>query len=255
MNHVLSSINPPDFLQLLAHDLRWKMLLALARSDLRGQELVQRLSQPQNLVSYHLKQLREYQLVSEHRSAADGRDIYYSLDLERMQQLYLLAGAALHPALNCAGPAAETAAVPRPPLRVLFLCTHNSARSQMAEGLLRHFGGDRVEVFSAGNQPDGVHPFAVRAMAEAGIDISRQRAKSMAGFVDQTFDYVITVCDRVREVCPVFPNEPECIHWSFPDPAAVEGPDEVRYRAFQQTARQLATRLRYFLALLKENHP
>lgn len=252
MSLALSSVQPPEFLQLLANNLRWKVLVALARSDLRGQELVQHLGQPQNLVSYHLKQLRDHGLISEHRSAADGRDIYYSLNLERMQQLYLVAGAALHPALSCAEPTAETASSPRPPLRILFLCTHNSARSQMAEGLLRHFAGDRLKVFSAGNQPAEVHPAAIRAMAEMGLDISRQRSKSITEFLGQRFDYVITVCDRVREVCPVFPNEPECIHWSLPDPAVVEGPDETRYRAFQETAQQLAARLRYFLALV--NH-
>jgi protein-tyrosine-phosphatase len=254
MNTALSSLQPPEFLQLLANNLRWRLLTALARSDLRGQELVQHLGQPQNLVSYHLKQLRDHGLVSEHRSAADGRDIYYSLTLERVQQLYLASGEALHPALSCAGPATSTNFVPQSPLRVLFLCTHNSARSQMAEGLLKHLGGERFEVFSAGNQPAEVHPDAVRAMAEAGIDISGQRSKSMAEFLGQRFDYVITVCDRVREVCPVFPDEPECIHWSFPDPAAVEGPDPVRYRAFQETARQLATRIGYLLATIEHQH-
>jgi protein-tyrosine-phosphatase len=250
MNTTLTSLQPPEFLQLVANDLRWRLLLALANSDLRGQELVRLLDQPHNLVSYHLKQLREHQLVSEHRSAADGRDVYYSLNLERVQQLYLAAGAALHPALPCREPGPEIRAPDQPPLRVLFLCTHNIARSQMAEALLRHLGGERVEVFSAGNQPAQVHPAAIRAMAEIGLDISHQRSKSIEEFVDQTFDYVITVCDRVREVCPVFPNDPTSIHWSFPDPAAIEGPEEVQYRAFQQTARQLATRLNYWLMLI-----
>ena len=255
MNTALSSFKPPEFLQLLANNLRWRLLTALASSDLRGQELVQLLGQPQNLISYHLKQLRDHQLVSEHRSAADGRDIYYSLNLERMQQLYLASGEALHPALSCAEPAPKTTFIPHSPFRVLFLCTHNSARSQMAEALLRHLGGDRVEVFSAGNQPAQVHPDAIRAMAEVGIDISQQRSKSMEEFLGQSFDYIITVCDRVREVCPVFPNDPDCIHWSFPDPAAVDGPEEVRYRAFQKTAQQLTARIRYFLPLIQPPTP
>ncbi len=255
MDVASSSLQPSKFLQLLANDLRWRLLAALARSDLRGQELVQLVGQPQNLVSYHLKQLRNHHLVGEHRSAADGRDVYYSLNLDRVQALYQAAGATLHPALSCSESPAK--ASPQPaltrgrPLRVLFLCTHNSARSQMAEGILRHLGGGGVEVFSAGNHSTEVHPNAVRAMAEAGIDIGHQRSKSMAEFLGQTFDYVITVCDRAREACPVFPNDPECVHWSFSDPAAVEGADEVRYQAFQETARQLTTRIRYLLARIQ----
>jgi len=121
----------------------------------------------------------------------------------------------------------------------------------MAEGILRHFGGDTVEVFSAGSEPGRVHPNAVRAMADMNIDIGPHTSKNMGGFVGQQFDYVITVCDKVREVCPVFPDDPERIHWSFSDPAAVEGTEKVQYQAFKQTARELHTRIAYLLLMIE----
>jgi protein-tyrosine-phosphatase len=121
----------------------------------------------------------------------------------------------------------------------------------MAEGILRHFGGDSVEVYSAGSEPGGVHPGAVRAMADMNINISQHTSKEMDDFVGQQFDYVITVCDKVREVCPVFPDDPERIHWSFADPAAVKGPAEVGYQAFKQTARELQTRISYLLMVIE----
>jgi len=118
--------------------------------------------------------------------------------------------------------------------RVLFVCTHNSARSQMAEGFLRALAGDRFEVASAGTEARGLHPFAVQAMAEEGIDISLQSSKTVDGFVGERFDLVITVCDEAAEACPVFPNAAERRHWSFPDPSAVRGDDEERFAAFAQ---------------------
>jgi len=256
-----TSTAPPDFLKLLAHDLRWQLLAALAHSDYRVQELVERVNRPVNLVSYHLKQLRNHQLVTERRSSADGRDVYYSLDLNHLATLYHESGSQLHPALGKPVPnqQAGPASLSQSPLRVLFLCTHNSARSQMAEGLLRHLGGAGVEVFSAGNQPATVHPHAIRAMAELGIDISRQRAKHMDEFSGQSFDLVITVCDRVRENCPAFPNDPERVHWSIPDPLAADAntdgtlPDQApvdAYPLFATVAQELRTRVTYLLLAL-----
>ena len=135
--------------------------------------------------------------------------------------------------------------------RVLFLCTHNAARSQMAEGILRDLSRGAVEVFSAGTEPAGVHPLAIRALRDMGIDISGQRSKHVDEFANQTFDFVATLCDSARELCPVFPSDPEMIHWSFPDPGAVVGTEQERLQAFKQTARELATRLRPFLALVE----
>jgi thioredoxin type arsenate reductase len=135
--------------------------------------------------------------------------------------------------------------------RVLFLCTHNAARSQMAEGILRDLSKGSVDVFSAGTEATGVHPLAVRALREVGIDISQQRSKNVSEFEGQTFDFVATLCDSAQELCPVFPGDPERIHWSFPDPGAVQGTEEERLRAFRQTARELATRLRPFMAFVE----
>jgi protein-tyrosine-phosphatase len=240
---------PPDILKLLAHEVRWSLVSALARSDHRVNELVGLLGQPMNLISYHLKRLREQQLVAERRSSADGRDVYYSLDLERLRASYVAAGASLHPVLDFATTHSAGATQAGPPARVLFLCTHNSARSQMAEGILRHLGGERVAAFSAGSEPAEVRPEAVRALAAVGIDISQQRSKHLDSLTAQPFDYIITVCDRVREVCPLFPDDPERIHWSLADPAAV-AEAAARERAFQQTAQQLLTRVRYLLTLI-----
>ena len=115
---------------------------------------------------------------------------------------------------------------------MLFVCTHNSARSQMAEAFLRELAGDRFDVESAGTEARGVHPMAVQAMAEKGIDISLQKSKTVDRFLDQRFDLVITVCDDTAEACPVFPNAKERRHWSFRDPSAVIGDAEQRFAAF-----------------------
>jgi len=132
--------------------------------------------------------------------------------------------------------------------RVLFVCTHNSARSQMAEALLRHHGGDRFEAFSAGTEPRSLHPFAVRVMAEIGVDISEQLSKSVDQFVDEPFDFVITVCDQAGEACPLFPGAIEQLHWSFSDPSAVEGSEEERLEAFHRVRDEIAARVRDFVS-------
>lgn len=136
-----------------------------------------------------------------------------------------------------------------PPIRVLFLCTHNSARSQMAEALLRHIGGERFDVQSAGTAATRVHPLAVAAMADVGIDISNARSKHLNQFVGDDFDFVITVCDAANESCPIFPGDPNRIHWSFPDPSAVEGSDEQRARAFAKVRDEITLRLRTWVQL------
>src|SRR6266849_1446351 len=118
--------------------------------------------------------------------------------------------------------------------RVLFLCTHNSARSQMAEGLLRHLGGQRFDVFSAGTEASRVRPLAIRAMAELGIDISGQQSKALERYLDQSFDAVITVCDQANEVCPVFYGAKQRLHWSFPDPSAARGSEAEQLAVYRQ---------------------
>ena len=136
------------------------------------------------------------------------------------------------------------------PPRILFLCTHNSARSQMAEAILRELGGGRVEAASAGTEVTRVHPLAVREMAERGIDIGAQRSKHLNEFIGEKLDYVITVCDNAGESCPVFPGGPERIHWSIPDPSAVEGTEEIRAAAFKRAADDLTIRIRDLLTRL-----
>jgi arsenate reductase len=131
--------------------------------------------------------------------------------------------------------------------RVLILCTGNSARSQMAEGLLRHDGGDRHEVFSAGTKPSHVRSEAIRVMREAGIDISGHCSKSVDEFVGEEFDYVITVCDNARESCPFFPATTKRIHWSIEHPAAVQGSEEERLAAFRRVRDDLRGRLQGFV--------
>ena len=247
------SPQPLAFLKLLAHDIRWRILLALVKSDYRVNELVRLIKQPPNLISYHLKRLRLKELVTERRSSADARDIYYSLNLDQFRQLYLQTGQSLHPAIGSVSPQPHPQAVAYAKVRVLFLCTHNSARSQMAEGLLRKLGGDQVEVFSAGSEPTSIHPMAIKVMSRIGVDLSQQRSKHLNEFVGQNFDYIVTVCDRVREVCPVFPGDPEQIHWSFPDPAAIEGNQQTQERGFANTANQLAIRIQYLLLVIERN--
>ncbi len=134
--------------------------------------------------------------------------------------------------------------------RVLILCTANSARSQMAEALLRHIAGDRLDIYSAGTKPSVVNPVAIEAMGAIGIAISGQRSKHLNEFLDMPFDYVITVCDNAAETCPVFPGLAVRIHWSFPDPAAVEGSNADRLASFAQVRDALEKTLREWAAAL-----
>lgn len=127
--------------------------------------------------------------------------------------------------------------------KVLFLCTHNSARSQMAEGLLRHLGGDRFESYSAGTEQTRVHPQAIRAMADLGVDLSSYTSKLVDAFRDQQFDYVITVCDRANETCPFFPSHGKRLHWSFEDPSAAKGSADDQLAEFRRIRDQIRARI------------
>jgi arsenate reductase len=134
---------------------------------------------------------------------------------------------------------------------VLFLCTGNSARSIIAEALLRSLGGADFDVYSAGTHPKGINPFTQKVLQQAGLDSMEFRSKGMDEYLDRTFDYVITVCDNAAEECPVFPGDPQRIHWSFTDPAAVEGTDVVKLAAFQQTLREMRQRLEAFVPVAR----
>src|SRR5690606_26494017 len=186
---------PPAFLQLAGHELRWRLLVELSRSDRRVHELTGLLDEPQNLVSYHLGKLRDAELVSSRRSSADRRDAYYSVDLARVRSLLAATGAALHPGIHLAPAPPGAAARGAVRARVLFLCTGNSARSQMAEALTRARSAGLVEAYSAGSRPRPLHPDAVRVMREEyGIDLSGQRSKHLDTFAEDRFDRVITLC-------------------------------------------------------------
>jgi protein-tyrosine-phosphatase/DNA-binding transcriptional ArsR family regulator len=240
-----------EFLQLVADPQRWQLLGELARSDRRVGELTELLGKPQNLVSYHLAELRDAGLVSSRRSSADRRDIYYRVDLLRCRDLLGAAGAALHPGvrLTPAPPAAVSTRHGRTPF-VLFLCTGNSARSQIAQALLEHRSGHTIAARSAGSHPTALHPNAVRVMAERGIDISGRHTKHLRRFTRTHFDRVITLCDKVKEICPEFPGPPTAAHWSMPDPAAEGDGDAASYPAFCRTADELEVRIAFLIGEL-----
>ena len=252
--HAVLGVTPPEFLQLAGHPLRWQLLVELARSDRTVHELTDLVGEAQNLVSYHLGKLREAGLVSTRRSSADGRDAYYAADLIRISDLLTATSGALHPGL---GPTSPPDGSDAPgPVSVLFLCTGNSARSQMAEALVRDRSGGAVQASSAGSHPKPLHPNAVRVMREEhGVDLAGHESKHLSVFADQRFDWVISLCDKVREVCPEFAGDPETIHWSIPDPAAGHADDEASYPAFQRTAAELETRIGFLLAVLTNGTP
>jgi ArsR family transcriptional regulator, arsenate/arsenite/antimonite-responsive transcriptional repressor / arsenate reductase (thioredoxin) len=271
--------------RLLADPVRWRLMRALASSDRRVRELAAAVGQPQNLVSYHLRQLRLGGLVSARRSSFDRRDTYYRLDLDGCAKALAGAAGALHPGLAPASAAPVGApvppsatpehAVPRsggleaagpgsggpgsggpeslvaPGLRrILFVCTGNSGRSPMAEGLLRYRAGARVTAASAGIRPKPVHPHAVAVMRDGyGVDIAGHRPVPVEAAARERFDYVISLCDKAREACPEFAGRPDLIHWSLPDPAAGEG-GLAGYAAFERTAAELDARIGFLLPVL-----
>jgi protein-tyrosine-phosphatase len=228
-------------------------VVELSRSDRRVSELTDLLGEPQNLVSYHLGLLRRAGLVSAKRSAADGRDTYYRLEFTRCAEQWCAAGGGLLPGvrLEASTPPFE---LPGRSCRVLFLCTGNSARSQMAEAFLDQRTGGRIEARSAGSRPKPVHPNAVRAMAEYGIDISAHKSKHLRRYARTRFDHVITLCDRVREVCPEFPNHPETAHWSIADPSLAADTEAASFEAFARTAAEIEARVSVLVAQITHHH-
>jgi ArsR family transcriptional regulator, arsenate/arsenite/antimonite-responsive transcriptional repressor / arsenate reductase (thioredoxin) len=273
-------VSVPAVVRLLADPVRWRLMRELASSDRRVRELATAVGQPQNLVSYHLRHLRLGGLVTARRSSFDGRDTYYSLDLDGCAKALAGAAGALHPGL-----APASAAPARPPVpqsvrselvtrdasvpefavpgsdgpealvvpgvrRILFVCTGNSGRSPMAEGLLRYRAGGRVTAASAGIRPKPVHPHAVAVMRDGyGVDIAGHRPVPVETVARERFDYVISLCDKAREACPEFAGRPGLIHWSLPDPAAGEG-GPAGYAAFERTAAELDARIGFLLPVL-----
>jgi protein-tyrosine-phosphatase len=246
-----AATQPPGILGLLSDPLRWLLVGELGRSDRRVGELVQLVGKPQNLVSYHLAELRHAGIVSARRSSADGRDVYYRADLFRCRDLLGEAGRALHPGLSPTSTPPDDGVPLRARPRLLFLCTGNSARSQIAEALVIHRSAGTVDARSAGSHPKTLHPNAVRVMAERGVDISDRPTKSLTRFVRNRFDRVITLCDKVREICPDFPGAPIAAHWSIADPAAAGVTDEETYPAFRDVADEIDSRVALLVADLR----
>jgi protein-tyrosine-phosphatase/DNA-binding transcriptional ArsR family regulator len=230
---------PPAFVRLAAHPLRWQLLTTLAGGDYRVRELVAVVDQPQNLVSYHLRLLRDGGLVDTARSTFDGRDTYYHLELDRCADALAATGAALHPALR-----PQAAPVSRG-IAVLFVCTGNSVRSPIAEALLRHHTTGRVHVTSAGTHPKPrLNPDTERVLRETfALDIAGQRPRHLDTVVRTRFDHVITLCDKAREVLPGF-DRGRLAHWSIPEPAG--------YPHFRHTAAAIDTRIRHLVPVLAQ---
>ena len=249
---------PPDVLRLTGHRVRWQLLSELARSDRQVRELTALVGERQSLTSYHLRQLRAGGLVTMRRSSADKRDTFYSVDLAACRERLEEAGTALHPGLRLATgeltpPSFPPGRRPEPPAaRVLFLCTGNSSRSQMAEAITEQLSGARVEALSAGSHPKPLHPNAVRVMRDRGIDISGRRSKHLSEFAEHRFDHVISLCDRVRELCPDYPGAPAVAHWSIPDPAGEAAAMSQSYPAFVRTAEELTTRIKFLLYAIEQ---
>ena len=240
---------PPGFLRLAGHPVRWRLLTELARTDRQVRELTGLLGQPQSLVSYHLGQLRAGGLVSARRSSADGRDSYYRIDLARCRELLAETGLALHP-VSGSGPGSGPGSGCAPGADPGAVPLHREQRPVAdGRGAARADGrAARSTAASAGSRPKPLHPEAVRVMREHGIDISGRRSKHLEEFAGQQFGYVITLCDRVREVCPEFPGHPRLIHWSIADPAGEADPRA----AFRRVAAELRTRIGFLLARLGE---
>jgi protein-tyrosine-phosphatase len=223
------------------------MVRKLAESDLRVWELGTLTGEAPSLVSYHLGHLRAAGVVVVRRSAADGRDSYYSLDLDALGRAMHEMASGIHPGLITTDGRGSEHSDPGDPPHVLFICTGNSSRSQMAEGWLRYLADGKVEAFSAGTQPTSLHPLAVTAMRELGVDIHAQQGKHVDVFSGRAFDRVITLCDRAREVCPKLPASQGTAHWSVPNPSEAHPPD---VDAFRAVAREVGSRVRYLLRLL-----
>jgi ArsR family transcriptional regulator, arsenate/arsenite/antimonite-responsive transcriptional repressor / arsenate reductase (thioredoxin) len=237
----------PLLMRMASHPLRWALLTELATSDRRVRELAASVDEPQNLVSYHLRLLRSSGLVDARRSSFDGRDSYYHLNLVRCEAAFGEAASALHPALT----STATSRVHR--RSVLFLCTGNSARSPMAEALLRHHSRGQIRVTSAGSHPKSqIHKYAVRVMHEDyDINLSERRPQPLTAVGRRPFDHVVTLCDKVYEyVCVRGPTP--TMHWSIPDPAATGTSERARYRQFRTVANEIETRIKYLLPALAQ---
>ena len=230
-----------------SHPVRWALLTELATGDHRVRELAAAIDEPQNLVSYHLRLLRSAGLIDARRSNFDARDTYYHLNLTSCAAEFAYAATALHPAL---APRPRDEPTVRSAARsVLFLCSGNSARSPMAEALLRKKGGGRIRAASAGSHPKPqLHPNAIRIMRDQyGIDLRGSCPQPLAAVGRRRFDCVITLCDKVREYADDH-GVATAMHWSLPDPSAAAG--RASYPEFRRVANELNDRIEFLLPVL-----
>jgi protein-tyrosine-phosphatase len=247
---VESPVATPEAVSLLAHDIRWRLARQLSHTDRTVGELVAAVGERQNLVSYHLGLLRRAGLVLERRSSRDSRDVYYSLNLGRLRVSLDQGLSALHPTLRMPPLLAQPTVVKgeRQP-RLLFVCTGNSARSQLAEALMRELARGAVEVSSAGPKPTAVHPVALTVLRELGIPAEGLRSKSIEE-IRGKLDFVITLCDVAREDCPPFAGGPELVHWSLPDPVRPGTSTRELLPVFRRTAAELRLRITFLLPVV-----
>jgi len=244
-----------ELLRLITEDVRWRLLEELSRSDRTVQELVDHVEEPQNLVSYHLGRLRKAGVVHERRSSADGRDVYYRLDLERFTAAVCRPASAIQPSFARLEPSRTAAAAAGPKRTVLFVCTGNSTRSQMAEAFMRRLSRE-VHASSAGTKPRPVHPMTVRVLQELGARSRGLRSKPVEQLSGRRFDYLVTLCDRAREVCrDDLVDAEEVLHWSIPDPASSKGSEDFRYQVFREVALDISGRVRQLMARIRQDRP
>lgn len=238
----------PPALSAMNHQLRWQIITYLRYTDLRVSDLGHYLKKDLNAVSYHLRILRKAGLVNVRRSDGDSRDNFYSLNLAAVRDAVRNLDSTLHLSMFTPTPLDTTTEHAELQGRVLVLCTHNSARSQMAEGFIRHKSRGQLTVKSAGTQPTPVNPYAISAMQAYGIDISAHRPNHVDEYLSEHFDVVVTVCDSAREACPTFSNARLTLHWSIRDPSSVRNRSQAA--VFAETAAHLSHRVDSLLVLL-----
>lgn len=237
-----------SLVQLLADELVWRLVPVLTVGDAHLGDLQTRLAGPADAIADRLTQLEQLGLVRSRASDADPAIHYYHLQVEQLHALVQALVGALHPAFQLTALPEPAPVGPTRP-RVLFLCTENSARSQLAEALLRRLSQGTVEACSAGTQPGAVHP---RVLKLLGAEREGLRSKHVDEFAGQHFDYVVTVCDKAREICPSFAGADQQAHWSIADPAAVAD-SAAQQRAFTVTASELARRIRFLLTFIERD--
>lgn len=243
---------PTSLTAILQDPARRQLVAALVLNDVRLADLAAEAALPQAEVAALLEPLCAAGVLIDRPSDANPQDVYYHLALDALRSVYQAAGAPVPTELDPVEEARERSPERGQAPRVLFLCTRNSARSQLAEGITRLLSKGQVDVFSAGTQPGVLHPMAIDVLTSLNVDVSRQHSKHLEMFLGQSFDYVITVCDNAGETCPVFPGAKRTIHWSIPDPAGVEDAAE-RQRAFRQVAMELQNRIRYLLIAMERD--